>query len=155
MNMRTRTAAAVLAVLLLVSLASAQTCDEEVIVETYDGTIAILHLQTLYNCCCNVGSDVIREGFVIDVHEHEFLIAGGCDCLCCSDVEVEIAGLPPGDYTINIYKHTEHGGVELVGTWYATVVGECPPLVQTTFWSCGETGTEDELTWSVIKALYR
>ena len=67
--MRDHTAVAVLAVLLLVSLASAQTCDEEVFLTTSDGTIEISHMQTTYNCCCWVDSEVIQDGFWLDVHE--------------------------------------------------------------------------------------
>ena len=153
--MRTRTTA-VLILLLMVSYSAAQTCDEDVLLETYDGTILVSHLQTLYNCCCDVDCEVFQDGFLIDIHEHEHLIAGGCDCLCCSDVEIEIAGLDPGDYTVSIFKHTEHAGVELVGTWSVTVTGSCPPLVVTTYRPCGETGAADEeSTWGVIKALYR
>jgi hypothetical protein len=48
--MRTHTTAAVvLVVLFLVSLASAQMCDEEVLLTTSEGTIEISHLQTMYN----------------------------------------------------------------------------------------------------------
>jgi len=154
--MRTHTTTAVvLVVLFLVSLASAQTCDEEVFLTTSDGTIEISHLQTMYNCCCAVDSEVLQDGFWIDVHEYERLIGGGCDCLCCFDIEIVIAGLAPGDYTLSIIKHTEHGGVELVGTWLVTVTGSCPPALLTTYLPCSETGTDDETTWGVIKALYR
>jgi hypothetical protein len=152
---RNHTAAAVLVALLVVSLASAQTCDEEVRLETSDGTIEISHLQTMYNCCCSVDSDVFQDGFWIDVHEYEHLIEGGCDCLCCFDIKVVIAGLEPGDYTLSIVKHSEHGGVEMVGTWLVTVTGSCPSLIRTTYVPCGETGMEDEGTWGMIKALYR
>ncbi len=149
-------AAAVLVVLFLVSLASAQTCDEEVFLTTSDGTIEISHLQSMYNCCCAVDSEVLQDGFWIDVHEYEHLIAGGCDCTCCFDVEIVIAGLAPGDYTLSIIKHTEHGGVELVGTWLVTVTGSCPPSLLTTYVPCSETGMADgETTWGVIKALFR
>jgi len=144
------------AVLLAISPAAAEVCDEQVVLETFDGTILISHLETTYNCCCGVDSEVLQDGFTLDVHEYEHLIAGGCDCLCCSDVEIEIAGLDPGDYTVSIIKHTEHAGVEFVGTWYVTVSGSCPPLVQTLYRPCGETGAADEeTTWGVIKALYR
>ena len=154
--MRTHTTTAVvLFVLFLVSLASAQTCDEEVLLTTSDGTIEISHLQTMYNCCCAVDSEVLQDGFWIDVHEYERLIGGGCDCLCCFDIEIVIAGLDPGDYTLSIIKHTEHGGVELVGTWLVTVTGSCPPALLTTYVPCSETGADDETTWGMIKALYR
>jgi len=153
---RHTTAAALLVMLLLVSLASAQTCDEEVFFTTSDGTIEIHHLQTMYNCCCAVDSEVLQDDFWIDVHEYEQLIAGGCDCLCCFDIAIVIAGLAPGDYTLSIIKHTEHGGVELVGTWVVTVTGWCAPSLLTTFVPCSETGmAHEETTWGVIKALYR
>ena len=150
------TAVTLLAALLLVSLASAQTCDEEVRLETSDGTIEIFHLQTTYNCCCAVDNEVVQDGFWIDVHEYEQLIDGGCDCLCCFDIETVIAGLDPGDYTLSIIKHSEYGGVELVGTWPVTVTGSCPPSLVTTYVPCSETGMAgEETTWGVIKALYR
>ncbi|MFH1689236.1 MAG: hypothetical protein ABIE42_03230 [Candidatus Eisenbacteria bacterium] len=143
------------AVLLVASPAWAQDCSEEVVLETFDGTILISHIEALYNCCCTVGSEVLRDGFWIDVHEYEHLTMGGCDCLCCFGVEVEIAGLESGVYTVSIIKHTEHGSVELVGTWPVTVTGSCPPLIRTTYVPCDETGMADEGTWGTIKALYR
>jgi hypothetical protein len=98
---------------------------------------------------------VLQDGFWIDVHEYEHLIEGGCDCLCCFDIQIVIAGLAPGDYTLSIIKHTEHGGVELVGTWLVTVTGSCPPSLLTTYVPCSETGMAEETTWGVIKALFR
>lgn len=135
--------------------AVAQQCDEEVLFETAAGVITVRHIETLYNCCCTVECEVLQDAFTLDVHEYEYLIAGGCDCLCCSDVTVEIGGLEPGEYTVNIIKHTEHGGEEHVGTWSVIVYGTSPPSLRTTYAPCGETGTIDESTWSVIKALYR
>jgi hypothetical protein len=149
------TVAALLAVLAASPLASAQWCDEEVLFDTSPGTIEITHLQSLYNCCCTVECDVIQDGFWIDVHEYERLIMGGCDCLCCFDVEVEIGGLEPGIYTVSIIKHTEFGGVELVGSWPVMVTGTGPAFLRTAYLPCNETGLPDETTWGVIKALYR
>lgn len=146
---------AALLLLSLVSFASAQTCDEEVVLETFDGTILILHDEALYNCCCALDSEVIKDGFTLDVHEHEHLTAGGCDCLCCFGVEVEIAGLEPGVYSVSVIKHSEYGGEETLGTWPVTVTGSCPPLVRSTYVPCDETGLREERTWGTIKALYR
>jgi hypothetical protein len=149
------TATVLLAALAAAPPVSAQWCDEEVFLETSAGTIEITHLQSLYNCCCTIESEVIQDGFWIDVHEYERLDMGGCECLCCFDVEVEIGGLEPGRYTVSIIKHSSYGGVELVGFWLVTVSGTSPPLLRTAFLPCGDTGVQDWTTWGVIKALYR
>ena len=107
--------AVVVAVLALVAAtAGAQECDEEVLFDVYDGTIEIIHNQSRYNCCCWIEFDVVQEDFAIDVVEWEELDAGGCDCLCCFDMRVVVAGLDPGDYTVTIWKHSEYGGVEML-----------------------------------------
>lgn len=142
--------------LMAASVATAQTCDDEVFIVTSEGAIEIHHNQTMFNCCCSVLSDVVQEEFLIDVLESEQLIAGGCDCLCCSDVETVIAGLEPGDYTLTLRKESEYGGQEEVGVWLVTVTGTSEPSVRTVYLPCVSTTVEDdETTWGVIKALYR
>jgi hypothetical protein len=136
-----------------------QDCDEEVIFEVYDGTIEIIHNQSLYNCCCWIEFDVIQEAFAIDVMEWEELDAGGCDCLCCIDMRVKVAGLEPGEYTVTIWKHSESGGVEMLGPWVVTVTGTCPPSLTASYLPCVNTwAPEDDAvpgTWGTIKALYQ
>jgi hypothetical protein len=140
----------------LTALAGAQTCREQVFFDTPDGTIEITHTEALNNCCCTIEPQVLLEDYVLDVHEYEILEGGGCDCLCCFDIEVVVAGLEPGDYTVTIIKHTEYAGIEYLGPWIVTVTGECPPSVHSGFVPCVDTAvSDDEISWGVIKALYR
>jgi len=131
-------------------------CEEEVVIDVAEGAIEVSHLQTMYNCCCTVEFSVVQEGFQIEIDEYEELVAGGCDCLCCLDTRTVITGLDPGEYELTIFKHTEHGGTELVGTWTVTVDGTSEPGVTSSFMPCDETEvTYDSFTWGVIKALFR
>jgi hypothetical protein len=155
--MKTRLIApAALVVLSLSVTAFAQTCDEQVFLDTSNGTIAISHIQALYNCCCTIDTEVIQDDYILDVHEYEALEGGGCDCLCCFNLQLTIAGLTPGDYTVTIIKHSEYGGTEHLGPWIVTVTGTSEPSVSSAFVPCVDTAVqENETTWGVIKALYR
>lgn len=139
--------------------ASGHECDEEVLFEVYDGTIEVIHNQSLYNCCCWIEFDVAEGDFAIDVVEWEVLDAGGCDCLCCFDLRIAVAGLEPGDYTVTIWKHSEYGGVEMLGPWVVTVAGTSLPSLTTAYLPCVNTSADEwdefRLTWGTIKELYR
>jgi len=151
-----KSAATVVALALLLSVpAGAQQCDEQVTFETGPGTIQVSHRQSMYNCCCEISFDVATEGYAIDITEYEELIAGGCDCLCCFDLEVQVSGLAPGIYTVRIVKNSEYGGEEVVGEWSVSVTGASDPAVRTAYVPCAASGADDETTWGVIKALYR
>lgn len=156
-----RTVIKVLAVALLVALApaaAAQECDERVAFETSPGQIDVLHYQALYNCCSWIEFEVVTVDLEIDIFERERLIEGGCDCLCCFDMTVSVAGLEPGDYTVRIWKNSEHaGGIDvLYGTWIVPVVGYSEPFIHSDYVPCAGTGAPDDIgTWGMIKALYR
>jgi len=151
-----RIAAAASILIVAAGAVVAQECDEEVLFEVYDGTIEIIHSQALYNCCCAIDFDVIQEGFAIDVAEWEELEGGGCDCLCCFDMRVAVAGLDPGDYTITIWKHSEYGGTEMLGPWIVTVTGTSLPSLTAEYTPCVNTSAgEFRETWGTIKALYQ
>lgn len=152
-------ALAAAALVLAPPAAGAQECEEEILFEVYDGTIEIIHSQALYNCCCAIDFDVIQDGLTIDVAEWEELEGGGCDCLCCFDMRVAVAGLDPGDYTITIWKHSEYGGTEMLGPWIVTVTGTSLPSLTAAYTPCVNTsaaeGGEFTETWGTIKALYQ
>lgn len=146
----------VLLILACAVLARGQECEELVYFNTWDGTIGISHIQALNNCCCSIDVQTEQQGYLLDVHEYEVLEGGGCDCLCCFDIEVVVSGLEPGDYTVTIIKHTEYSGTEYLGPWLVTVHGSSEPSVWSGFVPCVNTVVPDgETTWGVIKALYR
>ncbi|MBN2564785.1 MAG: hypothetical protein JXB46_03660 [Candidatus Eisenbacteria bacterium] len=147
----------VIAVLLAtVTGVSGQTCDESVVFRTYDGTIEMAHAQALNNCCCSIEAQVALEGYVLDIHENEILEGGGCDCLCCFDIDVVVCGLEPGDYAVTVIRHTEYGGTEYLGPWVVTVAGMSAPSVSWDFVPCVETAIDESaVSWGIIKALYK
>lgn len=143
--------------LLPVTDAAAAICDEQVTIAAGPGSIEVYHSQAEYNCCAWIDTDVQTVGYGIDIFEREQLEAP-CDCMCCFDIIVELAGLAAGEYTLRIYKNSECTGGEdvLYGTWTVVVEGSSEPLVRATYIPCVETGAPADIgTWSTIKALYR
>ena len=149
-----------LVVLLAVSLASAQVCEEEVVLETFDGTIVMHHQEALFNCCAYLEVEVLQDAFEVEILEWELFETTPCYCLCCFYAEATIAGLPPGDYTVSLWKvHDNLNGTwthELVGSWTVTVSGYSEPSVDTAYEPCIDTAISWEPdSWGAIKALYR
>jgi hypothetical protein len=159
--MRTTFFALTSAVLLLTApSATAQECSEEVVIETFAGTIVVEHVEALFNCCAGLDVEVVQDGFEIGIFEWEVYDIGPCYCLCCFGAEATVAGLPPGDYSISVWKvHDNFDGTwthELVGTWLVPVSGDSEPSVETSYAPCVETGAlEPDWSWGTIKALFR
>jgi hypothetical protein len=154
-------ALALVAFLFIAATGAAQwpPCDEQVSVSTTPGGIAIVHDDVEYNCCAWIDVQVEQQPFVVEFYEREQFEFGPCFCMCCFDTEMEVAGLPPGEYTVRLWKVLYEMPPSLVGEWVVTVQGSSDPLVRTVYWPCGETAISDEATapasWGAIKALYR
>ena len=147
-------------VIFTVSLASAQECDEEVVLETFDGTIVMNHREALFNCCAYLEVEVVQDVFEVGIFEWELFETTPCYCLCCFAAEATISGLPPGDYAVSLWKvHDNLNGTwtyELVGTWTVTVSGYSDSWVDTSWEPCIDTAIGEEPgSWGTIKALYR
>ena len=92
--------------------------DSDCVEYDYDGQ-SVLHLSHInagFNCCPDsLTAEFLIEGGSIVINEFESLISGGCDCLCLFDVDYQIVGLPPGEYTIRIngqYLYEEDERIE-------------------------------------------
>lgn len=72
----------------------------EIIVSGND--ITVFHFDAFYNCCLTVTTEVAQDGYVINLHEHEFG-DDPCYCLCYYDLETTIYDLEAGTYTISVY----------------------------------------------------
>jgi hypothetical protein len=143
------------AVLLVALTSPAQECEETFSFETLPGTIVVHHDQALYNCCAWIDFDVDQDEFQIVIRESEQFESGPCDCLCCFDVSVKIAGLWPGIYEVTVWKTSDFGGTELFGPWWVEVDGSSEPLHVTSYLPCDLALLQDTVTWGTIKALYR
>jgi len=147
-------------VILATPPAWAQECSEEVVLETFDGMIAMHHHEAQFNCCAYLEIEIVQDGFDIGIFEWEMFEDGPCYCLCCFAAEATIGGLPPGDYTVSVWKvYNNFDGTwihELVGTWIVPVNGHSTASVETSYVPCIDTAISEELdSWGVIKALFR
>ncbi|MFH1864760.1 MAG: hypothetical protein ABIK85_02630 [Candidatus Eisenbacteria bacterium] len=147
-------------VVLVAFPAWAQECNEEVVLETFDGTVVMHHHEALFNCCLWLEVEVLQDAFEIGVFEWEMFDAGPCFCLCCFAADATISGLPPGDYTVSVWKvHDNFDGTwthELVGTWTVPVSGYSVPSVETSYDACVDTAISEEPdSWGTIKALFQ
>ena len=76
--------------------------EEEIIAKVEGNNIHITHLNATYNCCPDeIKVTLSAEGNSLKLVEKEILTTP-CDCLCCYNVEAEIAGLMPGGYTVEV-----------------------------------------------------
>lgn len=159
--MRTAFFAIVAAIAILATPpAWAQECSEEVVLETFDGTIVMHHREALFNCCAYLEIEVVQDAFEVGIFEWEMFEEGPCYCMCCFAAEATIRGLPSGDYTVSVWKvHDNFDGTwthELVGTWIVPVSGHSTASVETSYEACIDTAIAEEPgTWGTIKALFR
>jgi len=76
--------------------------EEEIVAESKGNSIHVIHLNATYNCCPDeIEVTLSVEGNNLKLIEQEILTTP-CDCLCCYDVGAEIAGLIPGEYTVEV-----------------------------------------------------
>ena len=72
----------------------------------YEYDIALLrltHVNAGFNCCPGeLSADIIVRDATIEIHEQQE--KNGCRCDCLYDIEFEIWGLVPGEYTIKIVE---------------------------------------------------
>ncbi len=76
--------------------------EDEIKAEVAENRIHVTHLNATYNCCPDEIKVVLSvKANKLKVTEKES-ITTPCDCLCCYDVEAKIAGLIPGEYTVEV-----------------------------------------------------
>ena len=159
--MKTAFFAIVAAVVFLAApLAWGQECSEEVVLETFNGTIVMHHREALFNCCAYLEVDIVHTPFEIDIVEWEMFEYGPCYCLCCFAADATISGLPAGDYSVSVWKayynFDDTWTHELVGVWIVPVSGHSTASVETSYVPCIDTAISDEpSTWATIKTLFR
>ncbi len=61
------------------------------------GTLDLRHLNGAFNCCPQISCKITVKENVITVTEMD---EGLCDCLCLTDVDYKITGLPAGPYLV-------------------------------------------------------
>lgn len=100
--------------------------DPDSIIITVSGNdIIVLHKDAFYNCCFEISVEVVQDGNVFNLYEHES--GEPCYCMCYFDITTTIYDLEPGTYTINVYNAQD----EYVGGGTVTIqrtIGPTPVL---------------------------
>lgn len=132
--------------------------------EPREGGIQVKHLAAFYNCCPDpIVYDLTVEGDVLILTETA-LEETPCDCLCCFDLRIFVAGVAPGDWTLR-FRWYDLEAFEWTSRDVAVTVppaaadGE-PAIGETTNSGClaqvGIGGPESSYgSWGGLKARYR
>jgi hypothetical protein len=71
----------------------------------YDGqsVLRLKHVNAGFNCCPDslMAAFQISTGEIV-IDEAELLTSGGCHCLCLYDLDYEVTGLAPDQYSIRV-----------------------------------------------------
>lgn len=96
--------------------------DPDSIIITVSGNdIIVLHKDAFYNCCVEILVEVVQNGNVFNLYEHES--GDHCYCMCYFDITTTIYDLAPGTYTTNVYNAEG----EFVGGGTVTIQRTIPP----------------------------
>jgi hypothetical protein len=145
-------------------------CEDEVYAVVEGSTVTVYHDGAEYNCCPDPFEySVTQDDSLIVVVEYEIL-TNPCFCICCFDLSVAIEDLAPGVYYL-IFSWFNYGTEEwqeIVLDVAIPAVGQTgEPLVASVYRSDCYWGATDvpgdppwppedvEVTWGLIKALYR
>lgn len=75
---------------------------DSIIITVSGNDIVVLHKDAYYNCCFEISVEVVQNGNVFNLYEHES--GNPCWCMCYFDITTTIYDLEPGTYTINVYN---------------------------------------------------
>lgn len=76
-------------------------CEDEGISARVEGTsIYVTHFNATYNCCPDDIKVTLFGGVKRLMLNEEEILTIPCKCLCCYNVETEVAGVEPGKYTV-------------------------------------------------------
>jgi hypothetical protein len=76
------------------------TVEDRVIAEVVENSIHVTNYVT-FNCCSGIEVELLSDGNYILLSTLENP-PGACFCHCCFEVTTEIAGLTPGEYTLEV-----------------------------------------------------
>jgi hypothetical protein len=139
---------------------------DEVTVDVLGDSVRVRHLADLINCCPEPISWelFVGEGTLLVV-EHW---VPGCYCLCCFDLEMTMADVPPGQWLLSYrwFDIEADDWVDMVfeielpdvgqGAWPTVVHQDDSGCLDPTSVPPGqEQHVETDSTWSTLKALYR
>jgi len=75
---------------------------DSIIIYVTGNDITVLHKDAFYNCCYEISVEIVQDGNVFNLYEHES--GEPCYCMCYFDITTTIYDLELGTYTINVYN---------------------------------------------------
>jgi hypothetical protein len=74
------------------------------------GTLSLKHVNAVYNCCIDsITVTTTIGGNVIEIVETEYLMNGGCDCVCPYNITFQISDVAAEPYTIQVFAKYSYG----------------------------------------------
>jgi len=73
-------------------------CVDAVVCHVQDAEVVIEHNGAWYNCCPVMEWTMKIDSGTLRIDETE--VEGVCDCMCCFDYGISVAGLDPGEWTV-------------------------------------------------------
>ena len=135
---------------------------DEILAYVEGDTVRIQHLAALLNCCPEPISYEIEVGdATIFVEEHSLYV---CDCNCCSNLEVTVEDVPPGQWNI-LYRWFDVESWEWTERVVEITVPDVgqplqPAIVAQVYSGCLEgTNVPEErgpcASWGSVKTMFR
>ena len=132
-------------------------------VDPQTAAVLLTHAGAMYNCCPEpILYDVEANGGTLTVVER-VLEETPCDCICCFDLEIVVADVPPGDWAV-VFRWLDAESAswrELTGAVSvpATARDGAPHAELAAPPAClVSTGVEPDAStgaWGLIKTIYR
>lgn len=132
-------------------------------VDPITGSVLLQHVAAMYNCCPEpILYDVEANGGTLTVVER-VLEETPCDCICCFDLEVVVADVPPGDWAV-VFRWLDEESAswrELTGSVSVPATDRdvaphaelaAPPACLT---STGVEPASPTGAWGLVKTIYR
>jgi hypothetical protein len=102
-------------------LGSASRANDEVKIWVEGQDIVMEHHEAIYDCCAKMVIDFVDQRPTLKLIEREtypYYPGIPCPCLCPYDLSARIAGLPPGDYLVEVWNAEQ---TRLFGSAWVTI----------------------------------
>ena len=104
----------------------APTTPDSILIQVIGNNILVTHKDAFYNCCAIITTEIVQNGYQIDLYEKASNEI--CDCLCNFDLQTFIQNLSSGVYTLSVYNSIGQyvgGGMATVSSGYDSHQSEC------------------------------
>ncbi len=105
---------------------SSPSTPDSILIQVTGNSILVTHKDAFYNCCAIITTEIVQNGYQIDLYEKASNEI--CDCLCNFDLQTLIQNLSSGVYTISDYNSIGlymGGGIATVPSGFTSQQSEC------------------------------